>query len=78
VRLYDKGGKILATRQLSTGDGYNSENAAPLHFGLRSLDPVKVEVTWMTKKGRKLQTLSNVKPSLYVRKSLVIEEQIER
>lgn len=78
VRLYDKGGKILATRQLSTGDGYNSENAAPLHFGLKSLDPVKVEVTWMTKKGRKLQTLSNVKPSLYVRKSLVIEEQIER
>lgn len=72
VRLYDKAGRILATRQLSTGDGYNSENAAPLHFGLKSLDAVKVEITWMSTEGRKIQTLSNVHPARYFGKSLVI------
>ena len=75
VRLYDKAGKILATRQLSTGDGYNSENAAPLHFGLKTMDAVKVEVTWMSRKGRKIQTLPNVDPAKYAGKSLVIRER---
>lgn len=75
VRLYDKAGKILATRQLSTGDGYNSENAAPLHFGLRSMKPVTVEVTWMGASGRKLQTIRNVRPAKFRGKPLVIKEQ---
>ncbi|MBT2246910.1 ASPIC/UnbV domain-containing protein, partial [Sphingobium sp. BHU LFT2] len=68
-------GKILATRQLSTGDGYNSENAAPLHFGLKTMDAVKVEVTWMSRKGRKIQTFSNVKPARFAGKSLIFKEQ---
>lgn len=74
VRLYDKAGKIVATRQLSTGDGYNSENAAPVHFGLKTTEPVTVEVTWMGAKGRKLQTVRNVKPAHYAGKSLIVTE----
>jgi hypothetical protein len=74
VRLYDKGGKILATRQISTGDGYNSENAAPVHFGLRKNATVTVEVTFMGANGRKTQTVRNVDPKRFAGKSLVIRE----
>ena len=74
VRLFDASGKILATRQVSTGGGYNSQSTAPLHFGLAKLAPVTVEVTFMTKGGRKKQTLKNVKPGDYYGKSLVIRE----
>ena len=75
VRLYDGAGKILATRQLSTGDGYNSENAAPLHFGLKSMKPVTVEVTWMSPNGPKLQRLTNVRAARYAKQSLVVTEK---
>jgi hypothetical protein len=74
VRLFDKAGKILATRQVSTGDGYNSQNAAPVHFGLTSMAPVTVEVTYMSKTGRKLQTIRNVNPNKYAGKSLVVRQ----
>ncbi len=74
VRLFDRAGKLLATRQVSTGGGYNSQSAAPLHFGLAKLDPVTVEVTFMTTGGRKKQTVKNVKPADYYGKSLVIRQ----
>ena len=48
VRLFDGAGRILASRQVVTGGGYNTQRAAPVHFGLTSLAPVTVEVTFMT------------------------------
>ena len=51
VRLYDASGRILGTRQVSTGGGYNSQSAIPLHFGLAQLEPVTVEVTFMTNRA---------------------------
>ena len=74
VRLYDASGKILATRQVSTGGGYNSQSAIPVHFGLAKLQPVTVEVTFMSKQGRKKQTMKNVNPADYYGKSLIIRE----
>lgn len=57
VRLYDRSGEILATRQVSTGEGYNSQSTQPLHFGLATMEPVAVEVTFMGPSGRKTQRL---------------------
>jgi len=74
VRLDDASGKILATRQVSTGGGYNSQSAMPVHFGLAKLQPVTVEVTFMSKQGRKKQTMKNVNPADYYGKSLIIRE----
>jgi len=74
VRLYDSSGKILATRQVSTGGGYNSQSAIPLHFGLATLEPVTVEATFMTRQGRKKQTIRNVNPASVYGKTLVIRE----
>jgi hypothetical protein len=74
VRLFDAAGKIIATRQVPTGGGYNSQRAAPVHFGLARVEPVRVEVTFMSKSGRKTQTLNGVKPGDYYGKSLVIRQ----
>lgn len=74
VRLYDEVGKILATRQVSTGEGYNSQGIQPLHFGLRSLAPVTVEVTFMSRSGRKTKSLRGVDPARYAGRELTVRE----
>ncbi|WCT74411.1 CRTAC1 family protein [Sphingomonas naphthae] len=75
VRLFDTAGKIVATRQVSTGGGYNSQSTGPLVFGLTSMAPVKVEVTFMSAKGRKVQTIAKVDPKAYRGKVLTVKEK---
>lgn len=75
VRLMDAAGAILATRQVSTGEGYNSQGAQPLHFGLATMAPVTVEVTFMGKQGRKTQRILRVDPDRYAGKELVVRER---
>lgn len=75
VRLYDRDGKILATRQVSTGDGYNSQGTQPLHFGLVSLAPVTIEVSFMGRTGRTTQRLEGVRPARFAGRELVIKER---
>lgn len=74
VRLLDASGKVIATRQVMTGGGYNAQRAAPVHFGLAKVEPVSVEVTFMSKDGRKKQTVNKVNPADYYGKSLVIRQ----
>ena len=74
VRIFDQGGRILATRQVVTGGGYNSQRAAPVHFGLAKQEPVRVEVTFMDQRGRKTQTMNSVNLADYRGKSLIIRQ----
>ncbi len=74
VRVFDQSGRILATRQVLTGGGYNSQRAAPVHFGLAKLETVRVDVTFMSKSGRKTQSLPKVNPADFRGKSLVIRQ----
>jgi hypothetical protein len=74
VRLYDRAGHVLASRLVSTGGGYNAQSAAPVHFGLKSFDPVTVEVSFMTNDGVKTKTVRNVDPKAFSKKALVIRE----
>jgi hypothetical protein len=74
IRLYDASGRILATRPVVTGGGYNTQMAGPAHFGLRAPGPVRVEVTFMTTAGRKTQTVDDVDPAAYRGAPLVIRE----
>jgi hypothetical protein len=74
VRLFDAGGRVIAARQVLTGGGYNTQRAAPVHFGLTSLAAVTVEVTFMTKRGRVKQTLKDVSPDAYRGKPLIVRE----
>ncbi len=74
VRLYEAGTKkLLGTNILDTGSGYNSQNAMPVHFGLKGVKSVDVEVTVMTKDGRKNIWLENVNPKTYVGSCLIIK-----
>jgi hypothetical protein len=75
VRLLDEAGRILATRQVETGGGYNTQSATPVHFGLANLAPVNVEVTFMGKGGRRKQLLTNVEPADYYGRSLVVRQK---
>jgi hypothetical protein len=74
VRLFDRAGAILATRQVVTGGGYNSQRAAPVHFGLKAIDPVRVEVTFMSAAGRRTQSVGPLDPAEHAGRSLVVRE----
>ena len=74
IRLFDRSGAVIGSRQVVTGGGYNTQRAAPVHFGLANPNPVRVEVTFMTTAGRKTQTLNNVRSADYFGKSLVVSQ----
>ena len=72
VRVYGPGGKLLGTGQVSTGGGYGSQGATPVHFGLPGASRVTVEVTFMSPAGRKVQRLEKVDLKAYAGKTLVV------
>lgn len=74
VRIYNKDGKLLGLRMVTTGDGYNSQSNQPVRFALPDQSEVNVEVTFLTEQGRKNKTVENVKPTDFVGKSLVIKQ----
>lgn len=74
VRIYDAAGRILGSRIVTTGEGYNAQGATPVYFGLKSTAPVTVEVTYMSGAGRKVQRMNGVKPREWMGKALVVRQ----
>jgi len=74
VRLRDSSGRVLATRLVPAGGGYNAQGAGPVHFGLTSMNAVTVDATFMTTSGRHTQTVRNVSPAAYYGKSLIVRQ----
>jgi len=72
VRVYAPGGKLLGTGQVSTGGGYGSQGATPVHFGLPGASRVTVEVTFMSATGRKAQRIEKVDVKAYAGKALIV------
>ena len=72
VRLYDRRGRLLASRLVPAGGGYNTQSTAPVHFGLSRLERVRVEVTFMTPRGRTTHVVRDVNPASLRGRSLVI------
>jgi hypothetical protein len=63
VRVYAAGTRrVLATRLVDTGSGYNAQNDMPVHVGLPSMDPVDVEVTWPANGRRQVSVVRDVRP----------------
>lgn len=75
VRLFDKAGRLLGAGQVSTGGGYNSQGATPVHIGLATTAPVTVEVTFMSSTGRKTQRLTNISAAKLAGKPLVVRRR---
>ncbi len=74
VRLYAAGTRrLLATRVVDAGSGYNSQSDMPVHVGLRTLAPVDVEVTVPAGSGRRRTTMRRVNPRGYVGRVLTVK-----
>lgn len=73
VRLFAAGTRrLLGTRLVDTGSGYNAQSDMPVHFGLAQLKPVDVEVTWPARGKRQRVTVRSVAPTRYAGSSLVV------
>jgi len=73
VRIYAPGTrKVLGSRIVDTGSGYCSQNAMPVHFGLPSETRIDVEVTSLTRAGRKITRIAKVDPDKLPRRMLVV------
>ena len=73
VRVYDRKGTLLATRMVTTGGGYNSQSAIPVHFGLPGQKKVTVEVTYFTGEGRETERVSGVSLSEWGGKVMTVQ-----
>ena len=74
VRIYAPGTRtVLGSRLVDTGSGYCSQNVMPVHFGLPRGGRVDVEVTTMTKDGRRITRVANVDPNKLSRRMLVVK-----
>jgi hypothetical protein len=63
VRVYARGSRrVLGVGVMDTGSGYCSQNAMPAHIGVNTTNPVDVEVTALTAKGRVVTHLTGVFP----------------
>jgi hypothetical protein len=73
IRLYRAGANVLlGTRIVDTGSGYNSQNAVPVHFGLGGENLVDVEITSMSREGRKQSRMDGVDPQAFTGRILTI------
>jgi hypothetical protein len=67
VRLFTPGTRhLLGTRIIETGSGYNAQSVRPAHFGIPGQGTVDVELTLMTKGGRRIVLIEAVDPSEHV------------
>ena len=74
VRVYAAGTrKLLGARLVDTGGGYCSQNAMPVHVGLPSDGKVDVEVTSLTRGGRKITRVAGVDPRATKGKPITIK-----
>jgi hypothetical protein len=63
VRIYPEGSrKLLGVGIMDTGSGYCSQNVMPVHIGVPSTNPVNIEVTTLTAKGRTITRQTGVFP----------------
>ncbi len=73
VRVYAAGTRrLLGTRLVDTGSGYDAQSVTPMHFGLPSLDRVDVEVIVPRGGQRVLMQSRGIDPRRYRGQPLVV------
>lgn len=76
IRLFESGtSQILGTQIIETGGGYNTQNAIPVHFGLKEPTTVDVEVTFLKNGQRHKQKHTNISTHEFTTKPLIIQEK---
>jgi hypothetical protein len=73
VRVYaTDSDRLLGTRLVDTGSGYNSQSDLPVHFGLPGGQPVDVTVTVLGGGQRRTARISGVDPATYQGRELTV------
>jgi hypothetical protein len=73
VRLFDsRSRRPLGARLVDTGSGYDAQSDAPVHFGLATLAPVDVEVSFPSAGRNHVVTRKQVKPDEWAGKVMVV------
>ncbi len=73
VRIYAAGTRrLLGTRIVDAGSGYNAQNDLPTHFGLGALQRVDVEVVWPAGGRRRITRIRGVTPARYAGTALTV------
>lgn len=75
IRLFDGAGKVLGTRLVMGGDGYNAQSAIATHFGIARRQKVTVEVTYLTAGGRVTQRIEGVDPNKQRGRALIVRQR---
>jgi hypothetical protein len=73
VRILDRAGRTLATRLVSTGEGYDAQSDMPVHFGLARRGRVTVEVTFLAAKRRSVVRVTT-DPRRFQGRALVVRQ----
>jgi len=74
VRVYATGTRrLLGTRWVDAGSGYDAQSDMPVHFGLTSMAAVDVEVTAPTGRSRKTTMVRNVSPAAQAGRWLTVK-----
>lgn len=78
VTLFDMRNRILGTRQVSTGGGYNTQDALPVTFGLGDQTMVHAEVRFMGENGGHTQRVENIDLAELDGETVIIKEVSDR
>ncbi len=74
VRIYAAGSdRLLGTRLVDTGSGYDAQSDLPVHFGIPGGQPVDVEVTVLVRGARPSVRLEGIDPRSYHGAPLVVQ-----
>lgn len=74
VRIYSAAGRLLASRLVQPTQGYDAQSVTPVHFGLARVEPLTIEVTFLTPAGRRTQRMSKVDPARWFGKTLTVTQ----
>jgi hypothetical protein len=73
VRIFAAGSdRLLGTRLVDTGSGYDAQSDLPVHFGVPGGQPVDVEITVLVRGRRPSIRLENIDPRAYQGAPLVV------
>jgi FG-GAP-like repeat/ASPIC and UnbV len=74
VRVYAAGThRLIGTRLVDTGSGYDAQSVMPVHFGLPAIAPVDVEVVFPHSGKRPVTHVPGVDPRRWTGRSLVVK-----
>ena len=65
--------RVIGTRLIDTGSGYDAQNVMPVHFGLPAMVTLDVEVTFPHRGTRQVTHVPGVDPRRLMGRPLIVK-----